>query len=60
MTQSAIVRKYNKIMGNVDIRNMLIELYRIDFKSKTCYLRIIFHIIDMWVENEANFKLYIL
>lgn len=38
-------------MGLVDLHNMLVELYRVDFRSKRYYIRIIFHILDMWVVN---------
>lgn len=47
----AIVKEYNSSMDAIDLQNMLVELYRIDFKSKLYYLRNIFHSIDMCVVN---------
>ncbi|KAF0706038.1 Uncharacterized protein FWK35_00033631 [Aphis craccivora] len=38
-------------MGGVDLHDMLVEIYRIDIRSKRFYLRIIFHLIDMAVVN---------
>ncbi|KAK1170655.1 piggyBac transposable element-derived protein 3-like [Acipenser oxyrinchus oxyrinchus] len=49
--QPAAVKTYNKHMGGVDLHDMLIELYRIDFRSKRYYLRIFFQIVDMCVIN---------
>lgn len=47
----AIVKEYNSFMGNVDLHDMLVELYRTDIRSKRFYLRIIFHLVDMAVVN---------
>lgn len=47
----AVVKEYNSFMGGVDLHDMLVEIYRIDIRSKRFYLRIIFHLIDMAVVN---------
>ncbi|XP_018020808.1 piggyBac transposable element-derived protein 3-like [Hyalella azteca] len=46
-----VVKEYNKFMGGVDLCDMLIELYRIDFKSKKWYMRIFLYLLDMSVVN---------
>ena len=45
------VKEYNKFMGGVDLSDMLIELYRIDFKSRKWYMHIFFYLLDMTVVN---------
>lgn len=45
------VKEYNKFMGGVDLCDMLIELYRINFKSNKWYMRIFFYLLDMCVVN---------
>jgi len=47
----AVVKEYNSFMGGVDLHDMLVEIYRIDIRSKRFYLRIIFHLIDMAIVN---------
>lgn len=47
----AIVMEYNSGMGGIDLQDMLVELYRIDFRVKRYYLRILFHLLDMSVVN---------
>ncbi|XP_049816457.1 piggyBac transposable element-derived protein 3-like [Schistocerca nitens] len=37
-----IVEKYNKHMGGVDLADMLIELYRINLRSRKWYMRILY------------------
>ncbi|MEI6864815.1 transposase [Flavicella sp.] len=51
VTRPLAVKEYNKFMGGVDLSDMLIELYRIDFKSKKWYMRIFFYLLDMSVVN---------
>ena len=41
------IAECNKFMGGVDLCDMLLELYRIDFKSKKWYVRIFFYILDL-------------
>ncbi|KAJ8394479.1 hypothetical protein AAFF_G00046900 [Aldrovandia affinis] len=43
--QPAAVRSYNQSMGGVDLHNMLVELYRIDFKSRRYYMRIFYQLV---------------
>jgi hypothetical protein len=47
----AIVQKYNKHMGGVDLLDSLIGLYRTKIKSKKWYLRVFFHLLDMMIVN---------
>lgn len=46
-----IVKAYNQHMGNVDLIDMLISLYRINGRSKKYYTKIIFHLIDLSIVN---------
>jgi len=46
-----IIKLYNTSMGGVDLADCLIELYRINIRSKKYYFRLIFHMIDMVVVN---------
>ena len=46
-----IIKLYNKSMGGVDLADCLIELYRINIRSKKYYFRLIFHMIDMVIVN---------
>ena len=46
-----IVKEYNLHMGGVDLANMLIELYRIDAKSKKWYSKIAHFCFDVAVVN---------
>lgn len=46
------VKEYNRFMGGVDLADMLIELYRIDFKSRNkWYMRIFFFLFDLSIVN---------
>ena len=47
----ALIKEYNKKMGDVDKCDMLISLYRNVLKTKKWYKRIIFHLIDLAVVN---------
>ena len=46
-----IVAKYNKHMGGVDLSDMLIELYRVDIRSRKWYSRISSYCFDTAVVN---------
>ncbi|KAK2701959.1 hypothetical protein QYM36_019414 [Artemia franciscana] len=46
------VKEYNRFMGGVDLVDMLLELYRIDFKSRSkWYMRIFFFLFNLSVVN---------
>ena len=45
------IAEYNKFMGGVDLCDMLLKLYRIDFKSKKWYMRIFFYVLDLTTVN---------
>lgn len=45
------VKEYNEFMGGGDLSDMLIELYRINFKSRKWYIRIFLYLIDLSVVN---------
>ena len=51
VTLPNIVNSYNKNMGGVDLHDQLMSLYRMSFKSRKYYQRLIFHFIDMAVAN---------
>ena len=38
-------------MGGVDLSDMLLELYRINFKSKKWYMHIFYYLLDLSVVN---------
>lgn len=46
-----IVKDYNTHMGGVDLHDQLMAYYRMSFRSKKYYQRLIFHMIDMTVIN---------
>jgi hypothetical protein len=46
-----IVSTYNKHMGGVDLHDQMMSYYRMSFRSKKYYLRLIFHMLDMAVVN---------
>src|SRR5678816_3110210 len=46
-----VVQEYNKYMGRVDLADMLIKLYRINFKSRKWYTRIFYYLLDLSVVN---------
>ena len=41
-----IVRMYDKIMGGVDLADLLIALYRIQCKATRWYIKIFWHMVD--------------
>src|SRR5678815_2772656 len=45
------IRDSNKYMVGVDLADMLIELYRINFKSRKWYTRIFYYLLDLSVVN---------
>ena len=45
------IAEYNKFMRGVDLCDMFLELYRIDFKSKKWYMRIFFYVLDLKTVN---------
>ena len=49
--QPCIVKFYNKNMGGVDLNDQLISLYRISFRVRKYYHKMLFHMIDMTVVN---------
>ena len=46
-----IIKLYNSSISGVDLADCLIELYRINIRSKKYYFRLIFHMIDMVIVN---------
>ena len=46
-----IVHMYNKHMGGVDLHDQMMAYYRMAFRSRKYYLRLVFHMIDMCVIN---------
>jgi len=46
-----LIQKYNKNMGGVDKADMLLSLYRCFFKSRKWYKRILFHFLDVSLNN---------
>jgi hypothetical protein len=44
-----MVKEYNCHMGEVDLQDMLVALYRTNIGVKRYYLRIVFHLLDMCV-----------
>ena len=42
-----VVQEYNKLMGGVDLSDMLIALYRTLIKTKRWYFKILFHCVDI-------------
>jgi len=46
-----IVKDYNTHMGGVDLHDQLMAYYRMAFRSRKYYQRLIFHMIDMTVVN---------
>ncbi|XP_064469715.1 piggyBac transposable element-derived protein 3-like [Ornithodoros turicata] len=47
----ALIRSYNQNMGGVDKCDMLLSFYRMHFKTKKWYKRVIFHLTDVAVVN---------
>ena len=52
-----IVKQYNDYMFSVDLCDQMISYYRMFFRSKKYYYRLIFHLIDLTVVN--SWMLYI-
>lgn len=46
-----IVADCNKHMGGVDLCDQLLAYYRMTFKAKKYYQRLVFHLLDMTVVN---------
>ena len=42
-----VIMEYNQSMGGVDLSDMLIALYRTNFKTKRWYLKVLFHCVDI-------------
>lgn len=42
---------YNKGMGDIDLMDMLMELYRVKIRKKRGYLRVISHLLDICIVN---------
>ena len=49
-----IVSQYNQNMGGVDSHDQMMAYFRMSFKSKKYYMRLVFHLIDMVVVNSWN------
>lgn len=49
--QPSVVKEYNKFMGGVDKADMLLELYRINMKSRKWYMRIVYWCLGVAVVN---------
>ncbi|XP_045107338.1 piggyBac transposable element-derived protein 3-like [Portunus trituberculatus] len=47
----SIVKMYNEHMGGVDLQDQLLAYYRMSFRSRKYYLRLVFHLFDMAVVN---------
>ena len=45
------IKEYNSFMGGVDLSDMLIMLYKINFKSRKWYMRIFYFFLDLAVVN---------
>ena len=41
-----IVSMYNGNMGGVDLADMLISLYRMEVKTRRCYIKVFWHMVD--------------
>ena len=46
-----IIKQYNESMGGVDLHDMIIALYRTEFRTKRWYLKILFHLLDICKVN---------
>ena len=47
--------QYHRFMGGIDFSDMLLSLYKIDRKSRKCYMRIVYFLIGLSVTN-CRFK----
>lgn len=47
----AIVKEYNSFMGGVDLSDMLVALYKTNFRTKRWYMAIFSQLIDICVNN---------
>ena len=50
-----VVEQYNKSMGGVDLSDMLIYLYRTPIKTKSWYLKVLFHCVDIAKVKHGSF-----
>ena len=50
----SIVGMYNQGMDGVDMADCMISLYRIFIRSKKYYPRLIFHLVDVTLQNSWN------
>ena len=46
-----VIKDYNRSMGSFDLSDMLMSLYRTNFKTKQCYLKVLFHCVDICKVN---------
>ena len=46
------IAEYNKFMRGVDLCDMFLEVYKIDFKSKKWYMRIFFYVLNLATVND--------
>lgn len=51
ITRPFMVKTYNENMGGVDLADCLLSLYRIPIRSHKYYHRLIFHMLDMVMNN---------
>ena len=51
INQPKCIKLYNKNMGGVDLADQLIALYRISFRVRKYYHKLLFHLLDMSVVN---------
>ena len=49
-----IVLAYSKNMGGVDLADMLISLYRVKVKTKRWYVKVFWHLLDLFKVNAWN------
>lgn len=47
----AIVRQYNSFMGGVDLSDMLVALYKTNFRTKRWYMAIFSQLLDVCINN---------
>ena len=51
INQPKCIKLYNKNMGEVDLADQLIALYRISFHVRKYYHKLMFHLLDMSIAN---------
>ncbi|KAE9521569.1 hypothetical protein AGLY_018033 [Aphis glycines] len=49
VVRPACIKEYNNFMGAINLHDMLVELYRTENKVKRYYLRIVHHLLDMYI-----------